>query len=55
MGLLKMSNQYRESIEVGKPDMLISLVTCADRYGGLRTIVAIQFASEVEYKEIYLR
>ena len=36
-------------MEVGKLDMLILLVTYADRYGGLRTIVAIQFASEVEY------
>ena len=42
-------------MEVGKPDISISLVTYADRYGGLRTVVAIQFASEVEYKEIYLR
>ena len=42
-------------MEVGKPDMSISLVTSVDRYGGLRTVVAIQFASEVEYKEIYLR
>ena len=42
-------------MEVGRPDMSISLVTYADRSGCLRTIVAIQFASEVEYKEIYLR
>ena len=42
-------------MEVGKLDMSISLVTYADRYRGLRTIVAIQFASEVKYKEIYLR
>ena len=42
-------------MEVGKPDISISLVTYADRYGSLRTVVAIQFASEVEYKEIYLR
>ena len=42
-------------MEVGKPDMLISLVTYTDRYGSLRTIVAIQFTNEVEYKEIYLR
>ena len=42
-------------MEVGKPDISISLVTYADRYGGLRTIVTIQFASEVKYKEIYLR
>ena len=34
--------------------MLISLVTYIDRYGSLRIIVAIQFASKVEYKEIYL-
>ena len=47
-----MSNQYRKGVEVGKLDMLISLVTCVDRYRGLRTIVAIQFASEVKYKEI---
>ena len=42
-------------MEVGKPDIPLSLVTYADRSGGLRTVVAIQFASEVEYKEIYLR
>ena len=42
-------------MEVGEPDMSISLVTCADRFGSLRAVVAIQFASEVEYKEIYLR
>ena len=42
-------------MEVGKPDMSISLVTYVDRYGSLRTIVTIQFTSEVEYKEIYLR
>ena len=42
-------------MEVGKPDMSISLVTYADRSGSLRTVVAIQFASEVEYQEIYLR
>ena len=47
-----MSNQYRKGVEVGKPDMSISLVTYVDRYEGLRTVVAIQFASEVEYKEI---
>ena len=47
-----MSNQYRKGVEVGKPVMSISLVTYIDRYGGLRTIVATQFASEVEYKEI---
>ena len=35
--------------------MSISLVTYVDRYGGLHTIVAIQFASKVKYKEIYLR
>ena len=35
--------------------MLISLVTYIDRYGSLRTIVAIQFTSKVKYKEIYLR
>ena len=35
--------------------MLILLVTYIDRYRGLRTIVAIQFTSEVKYKEIYLR
>ena len=42
-------------MKVGKPDISISLVTYADRYRGLRTVVAIQFASKVEYKEIYLR
>ena len=42
-------------MEVGKPDMLILLVTYIDRSGSLRIVVAIQFASEVEYKEIYLR
>ena len=47
-----MSNQHRKGMEVGKPDMSISLVTYIDRYEGLYTIVAIQFASEVEYKEI---
>ena len=35
--------------------MLILLVTYTDRSRCLRTIVAIQFTSEVEYKEIYLR
>ena len=50
--LLKMSNQYRKGIEVGKPVMSISLVTYIDRYGGLYTVVAIQFASKVKYKEI---
>ena len=35
--------------------MLILLVTYIDRYRSLYTIVAIQFTSEVEYKEIYLR
>ena len=42
-------------MEVGKPDISISLVTYTDRYESLRTIVAIQFTSKVEYKEIYLR
>ena len=32
--------------------MSISLVTYIDRYRGLYTIVAIQFASKVKYKEI---
>ena len=35
--------------------MLILLVTCIDKYKSLYTIIAIQFTSEVEYKEIYLR
>ena len=42
-------------MEVGKPDISISLVTSTDRCGSLRTVVAIQLASKVEYKEIYLR
>ena len=47
-----MSNQDRKGIEVGKLDMLILLVTYIDRYRSLYTVVAIQFASKVEYKEI---
>ena len=40
-GLLKISNQHRKGIEVGKLDISILLVTYIDKYKSLYTIVAI--------------